>query len=181
MILPMPVLPSLAPGEMICRIEPHTLNSLEQSENLRSFLADAPGDVSSRSLLDDLHQDDQVFAEAESRQVCEYGERNDLVYRLRARAGTWHYMRIYAQGRDDSAASINHIRCNLKDVTDSVRTEQELSHRTEKLAVANEQLRAANRKLEETQHRLVQSDKLAALGILAAGMRTRSTAHWPSP
>ena len=60
-------------------------------------------------------------------------------------------MRIYAQARYDSAASINHIRCNLKDVTDSVRTEQELSHRTEKLTVANEQLRATNRKLAETQ------------------------------
>ena len=104
------------------------------------------------------------------RQVREYGERNDLVFRLRARSGAWHYLRIYAQARYDEAAKLNHIRCNLKDVTDSVRAEQELSHRTEKLIQANEQLRAINRKLEETQSRLVQSEKLAALGTLAAGI-----------
>jgi two-component system, NtrC family, sensor kinase len=170
MILPMPVPPSLAPGEMICRLEPRTLIYLEQSENLRSFLADPPADDHRGSLLDDLHQDDRAFAEEEFQQVCEYGERNDLVYRLRARSGTWHYMRFYAQARYDSAASINHIRCNLKDVTDSVRAEQELSHRTEKLIAANEQLRAMNHKLAETQSRLVHSEKLAALGTLAAGM-----------
>jgi two-component system, NtrC family, sensor kinase len=79
-------------------------------------------------------------------------------------------MRIYAQARYDTTAKINLIRCNLKDVTDSVRAEQELSHRTEKLILANEQLRAINRKLEETQSRLVQSEKMAALGTLAAGM-----------
>lgn len=170
MVLPMPILPSLAPGEMICRIEPGTLNYLELSENLRSFLGHLQGDVLRRSLLEDLHQDDRALAEVEFHQVCEYGERNDLVFRLRGGSGAWHYMRIYAQARYDTTAKINHIRCNLKDFTDSVRAEQELSHRTEKLILANERLRAINRKLEETRSRLVQSEKLAALGTLAAGM-----------
>jgi signal transduction histidine kinase len=170
MILPMPILPSLAPGEMICRIEPGTLNYLELSENLQSFLGHPRVDAPRRSLLEDLHQDDRALAEEEFRQVCEYGERNDLVFRLRGGAGAWHYMRIYAQARYDATPRINHIRCNLKDFTDSVRAEQELSHRTEKLILANEQLRAINCKLEETQSRLVQSEKLAALGTLAAGM-----------
>ena len=70
MILPLPVLPSLAPGEMICRIEPLTLNDLEQSENLRSFLGHPQGDVLRRSLLEDLHQDDRALAEEE---VCDNG------------------------------------------------------------------------------------------------------------
>ena len=51
-----------------------------------------------------------------------------------------------------------------------MRAEQELSRRTEKLILANEQLRAINRKLEETRSRLVQTEKMAALGTLAAGM-----------
>jgi two-component system, NtrC family, sensor kinase len=46
----------------------------------------------------------------------------------------------------------------------------QLSDRTEKLILANEQLRAINRKLEETQSCLVQSEKMAALETLAAGM-----------
>ncbi len=45
-----------------------------------------------------------------------------------------------------------------------------MNRRTEKLIAANEQLRQTNQKLKETQSRLVQSEKLAALGTLAAGM-----------
>src|SRR5262249_17376081 len=80
------------------------------------------------------------------------------------------FMRIYAQARYDPSGSVSHIRCNLKDVTDQVRAEHELNRRTDKLIAANAQLRAVNRKLKETQCRLVQSEKLAALGTLAAGM-----------
>ena len=170
MILPIPVLPSLAPGEMNCRLEPGTLNYLELSENLQSFLGHPQGDVPRRSLLEDLHQDDQALAEEEFQQVCEYGERDDLVFRLRGESGAWRCMRIHAQACYDTTAKINHIRCNLKDFTDSVRAEQALRHRTEKLILANEQLRAINRKLEETRSRLVQTEKMAALGTLAAGM-----------
>jgi PAS domain S-box-containing protein len=170
MILEMPALPALAPGEMICRIEPGTLNYLELSDTLRVFLGYPRGDLPQRTLIQDLHEDDRALAEEEFRQVCEYGERNDLVFRVRGRLGEWNYLRIYAQARYDTSARLNHIRCNLKDVTDVVRAEQELSRRTEKLILANEQLRTINRKLEETQARLVHSEKLAALGTLAAGL-----------
>ena len=156
---------------MNCRLEPGTLNYLELSENLRSFLGHPQGDVPRRSLLEDLHQDDQALAEEEFQQVCEYGERDDLVFRLRGESGAWRCMRIHAQACYDTTAKINHIRCNLKDFTDSVPAlEQALRHRTEKLILANEQLRAINRKLEETRSRLVQTEKMAALGTLAAGM-----------
>jgi signal transduction histidine kinase len=170
MILPLPGTPASVPSEMICRIEQGTLRYLELSENLRAFLAQPLDGLLHQSILQYLHQDDRALAEEEFRQICEHGERNDLVLRLRGHTGSWHYMRIYAQARYDTDGRLNHIRCNLKNVTDQVRAEHELSRRTEKLIAANERLRLINRKLEETQTRLVQSEKLAALGTLAAGM-----------
>src|SRR5262249_13008244 len=51
-----------------------------------------------------------------------------------------------------------------------VQAEQELQRRTEQLKAEREQLRQINQKLKETQSQLVHSEKLAALGTLAAGM-----------
>ena len=80
------------------------------------------------------------------------------------------YVRVYTQARYNPDGTINHIRCYLKDVTERVQAEQELRRRTEQLTAANEQLRQINQKLKETQSQLVHSEKLAALGTLAAGM-----------
>ena len=77
---------------------------------------------------------------------------------------------IYTQARYEPSGQLNHIRCNLKDVTDEIQAEQELRRRTEQLTSANEQLRQINQKLKETQAQLVHSEKLASLGTLAAGM-----------
>jgi signal transduction histidine kinase len=55
-------------------------------------------------------------------------------------------------------------------VTDRISEVQELRRRTEQLTAANEQLRLTNERLKEAQAQLVQSEKLAALGTLAAGM-----------
>ena len=98
------------------------------------------------------------------------GERHDFVLRIYAESGELHYVRIYVQARYNPDGAINHIRCYLKDVSDSVRAEQELRRRTEQLTAVNERLRLINEKLKETQGQLVHSEKLAALGTLAAGM-----------
>jgi two-component system, NtrC family, sensor kinase len=170
MLLPLPGIVPSAPGEMICRLEPESLRYLEMSNGLQQLLRLPPGQVVHQSLLQHLHQDDRELAQEEFRQVCEHGERNDLVLRLKAANGSLAFMRIYAQARYEPGGSVNHIRCNFKDVTDRVRADQELNRRTEKLIAANELLRQTNQKLKETQSRLVQSEKLAALGTLAAGM-----------
>ena len=86
------------------------------------------------------------------------------------RSRQWHYLRISCQARYEPDGRVHHIRCNLRDVTDSVRAEHELRRRTDKLLAANEELRRTNRELEEAQAQLVHSEKLAALGTMAAGM-----------
>jgi PAS domain S-box-containing protein len=170
MVLPIPGAITPAPGEMICRLVPGTLVFRELSPDLRGYLGGSPDELLHQSLLQHVHQDDRALAEEEFRQVCEHGERNDIVLRLKSSSESWHYLRIYSQARYDASGTLDHLRCNLRDVTDRVRAEQELSRRTEKLIQANEQLRTINRQLKESQARLVQAEKLAAVGTVAAGM-----------
>jgi len=158
------------PGMMICRLEPDTLRWLEVSESLRDFLDCSIDQLRGRSFLDRLHDDDRALAEDEFRQAAELGERHDFVLRVEGRSGQWHYMRVHTQARYERDGRVNHFRCNLKDVTDRIRAEQELRRRTEQLTAANERLRQANQKLKEAQSQLVHSEKLASLGTLAAGM-----------
>ena len=154
---------------MVCRLEPETLRLIQASEPFGQFVGTLPDDHP-RSLLDYVHLDDRGLAEDEFRQAVELGERHDFVLRVRRRDGEWHYMRIFTQARYDPDGAINHIRCFLKDVTDRIHAEQELRRRTEQLTDANERLRLANRKIQQAQGQLVHSEKLAALGTLAAGM-----------
>ncbi len=162
---------SPAPGVMICRLEPGTLRWLDVSEALRDFLGSSVEALRGQSFLERLHHDDRALAEDEFRQAAELGERHDFVLRVEGHSDeAWHYMRVHTQARYERDGRVNHFRCNLKDVTDRVRAEQELRRRTEQLTAANERLRQANQKLKEAQSQLVHSEKLASLGTLAAGM-----------
>jgi two-component system, NtrC family, sensor kinase len=170
MLLPLPGLPSGPPDALIGRLEPQSLRWIDVSDALQAFLGRGREQLAGQCLLQDVHPDDRALAEEELRQTCEHGERHDLVLRLRARSRQWHYLRISCQARYEPDGRVHHIRCNLRDVTDSVRAEHELRRRTDLLLAANVELRRTNRELEEAQAQLVHSEKMAALGTMAAGM-----------
>ena len=170
MFMPMPGITAAPTDEMICRIEPVSLCWLDLSEGLQTFLGKTLEQLVHQSFTQYVHHDDRDLAQEELCQACEIGERYDLVLRLKSHAGQWHYMRISAQARYELDGRVNHIRCNLRDVTHSVRAEQELRRRTEKLIAANEQLRQTNLELKKAQAQLVHTEKLAALGTLTAGI-----------
>jgi PAS domain S-box-containing protein len=162
--------PVAPPGEMLCRLEPHTLRWLNATEAVEEFLGQPIDQLRLRSFTEFLHPEDRALAEDEFRKAIELGERHDFILRLPDTSGPMRYVRVYTQARYNPDGSINHIRGYLKDVTARVQAEQELRRRTEQLTGANEQLRKINQKLKETQGQLVHSEKLAALGTLASGM-----------
>ncbi len=162
--------PPVGPNEgLVCRLAPGSLTIIHASDSFLEFVGPTPPGQP-MTLPPFLHDDDRALAEDEFRQAVELGERHDFVLRIQGRDGQWHYMRIFTQARYEPDGTPDHIRCFLKDVTDGVRADQELRRRTEQLTLANERLRETNQKLKETQGQLVHSEKLAALGTLAAGM-----------
>jgi PAS domain S-box-containing protein len=162
--------PAAPPDEMLCRLEPQSLRWKGATEAVEEFLGQTLDQLRHRSFLEFLHADDRALAEDEFRRAADVGERHDFVLRLQNSAGQMRYVRVYTQARYNADGTINHIRGYLKDVTERIQAEQELRRRTEQLTAANEQLRQINKKLQETQSQLVHSEKLAALGTLAAGM-----------
>jgi signal transduction histidine kinase len=170
MILPLPGGGARAGAEMVVRLAPDSLHWLSDSDSLGGHLGRVIAPGAGEGLLDVVHPDDRLLAEDEFRNVVEHGEGHDFVLRLRGRGGSWRYMRFDAQARYGPDGTLHHLRCHLKDVTDKVHAEQELRRRTEQLTAANEQLRQVNARLAEATGQLVHSEKLAALGTLAAGM-----------
>ena len=169
-MLPVRNAPAVPPDEMLGRLDPRTLRWVNTTEAVEKFLGQTIEQLRQRSFTEFLHPDDRALAEDEFRKAIELGERHDFVLRLPDAAGLMRYVRVYSQARYNPDGAINHIRCYLKDVTERVQAEQELRRRTEQLTAANEQLRQEKKKREEAQSQLVHSEKLAALGTLAAGM-----------
>jgi len=169
-MLPVRGAPIVPPDEMLCRIEPRTLHWLNATETVLVFLGQTIDQLRQRTFPESLHPDDRALAEDEFRKAIERGERHDFVLRLPNGAGQMRYVRVYTQARYNADGTINHIRAYLKDITEGIQADQELRRRTEQLTATNEQLRQSNQKLKETQSQLVHSEKLAALGTLAAGM-----------
>jgi signal transduction histidine kinase len=170
MLLPIPGMPSGPPDALIGRLEPRGFRWIDASDALQRFLRRDREQLVTQSILQDVHSDDRALAEEELRRVCEHGERYDLVLRLRGPSRQWHYLRVSCQARYEPDGRVHHIRCNLRDVTDHVRAEHELRRRTDLLLAANVELRRMNEELGRAQAQLVRSEKLAALGTMAAGM-----------
>jgi PAS domain S-box-containing protein len=151
--------------EMICRLEPGSLRWVNISEAVEEFLGQSIDQLRHRSFLEFLLPDDRALAEDEFRQALERGERHDFVLRFPNRSGQMRYVRVYTQGRYNPDGTINHLRCYLKDVTERIRSEQELRERTEQLIAANDQLRLRTEQLTaDNMHLRLLNDRLRGFG-----------------
>jgi PAS domain S-box-containing protein len=130
-----------------------------------------------------IHPDDQKdFIDAYHAAVKGESERMKSSFRIATRAGGWLWALSYGRvvERDDQGRATRLIGVS-RDITDIMRHEEalqrlnaELEHRvdarTRDLQTANGQLRRTLDELRQAQKQLVESEKMAALGALVAGV-----------
>jgi PAS domain S-box-containing protein len=166
----LPQLPALEDeSQLICRLEPVSLRWLSGSEGLARLLG-GPGPVKGRSFLDWVHSEDRAQARRQFEDVLVAGERHDFIVRVTAPDGAVRHLRSFIRARYQPDGRLDQIRCAFSDVTERILAEEVLRQRTEELAAANEQLSRTNQRLQQVQLKLVQSERLAATGALAAGV-----------
>jgi signal transduction histidine kinase/streptogramin lyase len=130
-----------------------------------------------------LHRDDvAVFDKALLEQVKGLTDFVDVSYRVRDRSGQWRWLRTRGRAtRCDQAGRALRLSGTTEDVTEIKEHEHTLERinqdlerrvreRTADLTVANESLRHTIEQLRLTQRQLVDSEKMAALGGLVAGV-----------
>jgi PAS domain S-box-containing protein len=139
--------------DMVNRLEPRNLHWIESSLAEQQFLGWNLFELQRKSFLDILHPDDRARAEEALRQALTKGETLGLIVRIRTAQGKSRVIEVNAGARYGASQGVSHLRCHVADVTDKVRAERELRHRTRELTQVNEQLRRINRELEELKDR----------------------------
>ncbi len=130
-----------------------------------------------------FHPDDlPVFQRALVAHVKGESEHFDVTYRMRDLAGEWRWLRSRGRAmRDAESGRAMKLSGTTSDVTDLKEHEAALERinqdlerrvrdRTADLSVANDSLRRTIEELQQAQQQLVESEKMAALGSLVAGV-----------
>jgi signal transduction histidine kinase len=106
----------------------------------------------------------------------------DIAYRIRDRGGDWAWLLTRgravasdASGRAERFVGTNQNITGLKRAEDALRKlteelEARVERRTEALSKANSELQASLTRIQDMQRQLVESEKMASLGALVAGV-----------
>jgi PAS domain S-box-containing protein len=149
-----PVLPQpprsrygLSPQRMIARLAPN-LHWMAATQPLQQFLGRSINDLVARSFLDVVHSEDVAGLRKTLAEALKDGEAHNVTFRIPSPTlGERHLQMDVMTGYAEGGAPVS-LRCHLLDVTDRVRTERELRHRTEELQEANARLHEINANLE---------------------------------
>ena len=127
------------------------------SPNWTDILGHEVSEVTGESFAPFVHPDDLPACLAFLSTVLETGERQSGVeYRVKHKDGSWRWHTSNASCLKDERGNVVSFIGIARDVTEK--------------KIASEELRKANRELRETQAQLVQSEKMASLGNLVAGV-----------
>jgi PAS domain-containing protein len=144
---------------------------------------DAPATASIVEFSTYIHPEDQpMLTQAMRRVLSGEGGTLDIAYRIRDRGGDWAWLLTRgravasdASGRAERFVGTNQNITGLKRAEDALRKlteelEARVERRTEALSKANSELQASLTRIQDMQRQLVESEKMAALGGLVAGV-----------
>ncbi|MBS4099539.1 MAG: PAS domain S-box protein [Sulfuricella sp.] len=117
-----------------------------------------------------VHPDDFDRCLAEYVAAFERREKFSIVYRLRRHDGEYRWLLDDGTPRHDQAGNFVGYIGHCLDITENKRAEEEAKEQVRKMMQINAQLLEANQQLESTRSQLLQSEKMASIGQLAAGV-----------
>ncbi len=137
--------------------------------------------ASYEAFLQGIHQDDREAVNAAYTKSLTLREPYEIVHRLQMPDGRIKFVRESCESVFDEAGKPLRSMGTVQDITELHKTQTELEHyrdnleelvkaRTIELAEANDNLHASMEQLKQTQSQLVQSEKMASLGGLVAGV-----------
>ncbi len=132
--------------EMIGRLSPK-LTWIIATPKLQKLLGVPQSELVSHSFIDLVAREDVAEVKAAFDLALRAGEGHNIQFRiLSGGIECWVQMDVLTRYTPDGEPL--HFRCHFLDVSERVRTERELIHRTEQLSQANDRLQRINRDLE---------------------------------
>jgi PAS domain S-box-containing protein len=135
---------------MVARLAPN-LHWMAATPPLQLLFHCGIHDLVARCFLDVVHPDDVSPLHQSFREAIKDGEAHNVLFRVLRPAVTddrERYLQMDVMTCYNEAGLPLHLRCHFLDVTDRVRTENELRRRTEELSQANARLRQTNADLQ---------------------------------
>jgi len=117
-----------------------------------------------------IHPEDYSQCLAKYVDAFDKREKFSIVYRLRRHDGEYRWLLDDGTPRYDDAGNFVGYIGHCLDITESKRAEEDAMAQVREVAQINFRLNAANKQLENTQNQLLQSEKMASIGQLAAGV-----------
>ncbi len=120
--------------------------------------------------LDCVHPEDREQAVADIEQVLSTNTDYRAVYRIIRTDGSIRWLESKAHVKRDADSSPLSMLGAVIDITERKQLEEQLVAQYEHVSGINAQLIESNKRLEQAQLQLLQSEKMAAIGLLAAGV-----------
>ena len=120
--------------------------------------------------LEHIHPEDRNQAAADIRQAQTMNADYRAVYRITRPDGSIRWLESKAHVKRDAGGSPLSMLGAVIDITERKQLEEQLVAQYEHVSGINAQLIESNKRLEQAQLQLLQSEKMAAIGLLAAGV-----------
>jgi PAS domain S-box-containing protein len=140
---------------MVARLTPN-LHWTVATPALQEFLGYPIAQLNGRSFLDRVPAEDVKQVTEAFQEALELGEAHNIAFRIRTRSGDDRHVQLDVLTRYSQESVPLHLRCHFVDITERVRTDEELRRmagalrtQAEELQQANTKLRRINRELDD--------------------------------